>query len=105
MQMLFKDKELWNVVSRTNVKLVGNFVEREKRNMKAKTIIVMGTHDFLLQNEIGAKTSKQTWDCLLKIYETKGLINKLFLRRQLFVYKMSPTNKLEHINKIKSMVQ
>jgi hypothetical protein len=74
--------------------------------MKAKTIIVMGTHDFLFQNEIGAKTSKQTWDCLLKIYETKGLINKLFLRRQLFVYKMGPTNNmLEHINKIKSMVQ
>jgi hypothetical protein len=78
--MLFKDKELWNVVSRTNFKLVSNFIEREKRDMKAKTIIVMGMHDFLLQNVIGVKTSKETWDCLLKVYETKGLVSKLFLR-------------------------
>jgi hypothetical protein len=74
--------------------------------MKAKTIIVMGMHEFLLQNVIGMKTSKETWDCLLKVYETKGLANKMFLRQQLFVYKMSPIdNMLEHINKIKYTVQ
>jgi hypothetical protein len=56
--MLFKDKEVWNLVSRTNVKLVGNFAKWEKRDMKAKTIIVMGMHGFLLQNVIGTKTSK-----------------------------------------------
>jgi hypothetical protein len=72
--------------------------------MKAKTIIIMGMHDFLLQNVIGAKTSKETWDCLLKVYETKGLVNKMLLRQQLFVYKMTPTNNmLEHINKRKCM--
>jgi hypothetical protein len=37
--MLFKDKELWNVMLRKNVKLVGNFVEQAKRDMKAKTIL------------------------------------------------------------------
>ncbi len=104
--MLFKDKKLWNVVSRTNVKLLDNFAKWEKRDMKAKTIIVMGMHDFMLQNVIGAKTSKETWDCLLKVYEIKGIVNKLFLRRQLLVYKMSPINNmLEHINKIKSLAQ
>jgi hypothetical protein len=66
----------------------------------------MRLHDSLLQNVIGAKTSKETWDCLLKVFETKGLINKLFLKCQFFAYKMSPMDHmLDHINKIKSMSQ
>jgi hypothetical protein len=61
---------------------------------------------FLFQNVIGTKTAKETWNCLLKIYEAKGLTNMLFLRHQLFAYKMNSTNNmLDHINKIKSMGQ
>jgi len=80
MQMLLADKELWSIVSRTKVKSVSNFVKWEKRDKKARTFIVMGLHDSLLQNVIGAKTSKEKWDCLLKVYETKGLTNMLFLK-------------------------
>lgn len=40
----------------------------------------MGLHDSLLQNVTRTKKTKKTWDCLLKIYETKGLTNKLFLK-------------------------
>jgi hypothetical protein len=64
----------------------------------------MGLHDSLPQNVRGLKTTKWTWDCLLKVYETKGLTNKRFLRCQLFAHKISPTNNmLNHINKTKSM--
>jgi hypothetical protein len=59
---------------------ISNFVEWEKRDRKARTIIVMGLHDSLLQIVIGTKKTKETWDCLLKVYETKGLANKLFLK-------------------------
>lgn len=31
----------------------------------------MGLHDSLLQKVIGDKTIKETWDYLLKMYETK----------------------------------
>ncbi len=101
--MLLEDKELWSILSRTKVKSTSNFVEWEKRDKKARTFIFMGSHASLLQNVIRANTSKETWDCLLKVYETKGLTNKLFLKRQFFAYKMSPYKQmLDHINKIKS---
>ncbi len=106
MQMLLKDKELWNIVSRMEVKSTSNFTKWEKTYRKARTFIIMGLHDSLLQNVIGAKTSKETWDCLLKVYETKGLTNKLFLKRQFFAYKVNPMDSmLDHINKKKSMSQ
>jgi len=55
---------------------------------------------------IEAKMSKETWDCLLKVYETKGLTNKLFLKHQFFAYKMSPMdNMFDHINKLKFIFQ
>jgi hypothetical protein len=80
MQILFEDKKLWNIVSKAYVKPISNFVKWDKKHKKAKTIIVMGLHDFLLQNVIETKRTKETWDCLLKIYESKGLANKLFLK-------------------------
>jgi hypothetical protein len=64
----------------------------------------MGLNDFLLQNVIGAKIVEKTWNCLLKVYEVKGLTNRLFLRHQFFYYKMTIThNMLNHVNKIKSI--
>jgi hypothetical protein len=51
-----------------------------EEGQEAKTFIVMGLHDYLFQNFIGAKTIKETWDCSLKFYEIEGLSNKLFLR-------------------------
>ncbi len=66
----------------------------------------MGLHDSLLQNVIGAKILTETWDCLLKVYETNGLANKLFLRCHFFAYKVNPMDSmLDHINKIKYMFQ
>jgi hypothetical protein len=45
--MLLEDNKLWNIVSKAYVKPVSNFVEWEKRDKKARTIIVMGLHDSL----------------------------------------------------------
>jgi hypothetical protein len=41
-------------------KLGRDFANWEKKDRKAKTFIVMGLHDPLLQNVIGAKTTKET---------------------------------------------
>jgi hypothetical protein len=67
-------------VSRTEAKPTKDFADWEKRDMKDKTFIVVGLHDSLFQNVIGANTIKETWDCSLKVYEIEGLSNKLFLR-------------------------
>jgi hypothetical protein len=71
MQILFEDKKLWNIVSKTYVKPISNFVEWDKKDKKAKTIIVMGLHDFLFKNVIETKRTKETWDCLLKYMKVK----------------------------------
>jgi hypothetical protein len=78
MQILLEGKELPNIVLGVKVKPARDFADLEKRDRKARTFIVMGLHDSLLYNVIGAKMSKETWDCLLKVYKTKGLANKLF---------------------------
>ncbi len=42
--------------------------------------------------------------CLLKVYETKILANKLFLKCHFLSYKKNATNSMvEHDNKVKSM--
>jgi hypothetical protein len=65
----------------------------------------MGLHDSLLQNIIGAKTTKKTWNFLLKLYELEGLPNKLFLKCQFFAYKMNVINTmLDHIKKLSPWV-
>jgi hypothetical protein len=65
--MLLENNELWSIVLRTKVKLANNFTRWEKKNRKARNFNVMGLHNSLLQNVIGAKTTKETWDCLLKV--------------------------------------
>lgn len=71
MQTLLEDKELPNIVLGVKVKPARDFADLEKRDRKARTSIVMGLHDSLLHNVIGAKILKETWDCLLKVYKTK----------------------------------
>ncbi len=75
-----RQKKNWNTMSKAYVKPTSNFIAWEKKDKKAIAINVMGLHDSLLQNVIGTKRTKETWDGLLKIYETKGLTKKLFLK-------------------------
>lgn len=91
---------------RTKVKLTMNFVDQKNKDNKVRTFIIKGLHDSLLQNVIGAKIPKKTQNCLRKVYEVKGLTNRLLLKRQFFYYKMSVTdNMLDHVNKTKSIEQ
>jgi hypothetical protein len=65
----------------------------------------MGLYDYLFQNLIGAKITTKTWNCVLKVYEAKGLVNKLFFKHHFFVYKINVINSiLDHINKLSPWV-
>ncbi len=94
------------IVLGIELKLATNFASWERKIGRLGPSSSWACMIFLFQNVIGTKTAKETWNCLLKIYEAKGLTNMLFLRHQLFAYKMNSTNNmLDHINKIKSMGQ
>jgi hypothetical protein len=60
MQILLEEREFWGIVSRIEVKIATNFTNWEKKDRKAKTFIMMGLYDSLLQNVIGAKITKKT---------------------------------------------
>jgi hypothetical protein len=60
MQILSEEKIIWGIVSEIEVKLATNFANWEKKDSKARTFIMMGLHDSLLQNVIGAKITKKT---------------------------------------------
>jgi hypothetical protein len=57
---LSEEREFWGIVFGIEVKLATNFANWGKKHRKARTFIMMGLYDYLLQNVIGAKMTKKT---------------------------------------------
>jgi hypothetical protein len=55
-----EEREFWGIVFGIEVKLATNFANWGKKHRKARTFIMMGLYDYLLQNVIGAKMTKKT---------------------------------------------
>jgi hypothetical protein len=50
------------------------------------------------------KTTKKIWDTLTKLYESKFLHNKIFLKRRLYTLRMAETTSVtDHINTIRTL--
>ena len=50
-------------------------------------------------------TAKELWESLIRIYEDKSLVNKIYLMRQLYTLKMKDrTSVHDHLNVFNSLV-
>ena len=79
--------------------------EWKKLDRKAKSTILLCVSDSVLLNVLGEATAKALWDKLGTLYQSKSLVNKLFLRKNLYHLRMKDGDSVtEHMNVFNTVV-
>ena len=79
--------------------------EWKKLDQKAKSTILLCVSNSVLLNVSGEDTVKDLWDKLGTLYQSKSLVNKLFLRKKLYNLRMKDGDSVtEHSNVFNTMV-
>jgi hypothetical protein len=74
-------------------------------DQKAKSTIRLCLSDSILLNVSEEATTKYLWDKLGKLYQSKSLVNKLFLRKKLYNLRMRDGDSVaEHLNAFNTVV-
>jgi len=59
----------------------------------------------VLLNVLGEDSTKKLWDNMGSLYRSKSVVNKLFLRKKLYLLRMSDVNSMtEHLNVFNTML-
>ena len=74
-------------------------VEWVEMDEKAASAIRLNLGDEVIHNILEAKTAKEVWEKLEGLYMRKNLMNKLYVKKQLYSLHMKEgSNLLEHLN-------
>jgi translation initiation factor IF-1 len=74
-------------------------------DQRAKSTIRLCLSDLVLLNVSEEDTTKDLWENLGKLYHSKSLVNKLFLRMKLYNLRMRDGDSVEeHLNAFNTMV-
>eukprot|EP00253_Pinus_taeda_P036371 PITA_36371 len=105
MEDLLVDKDQWIVVD-LGTKPTGVSDEEGKiLDRKAKSIIRLCVLDSILLNVSGEGMAKALWDKLGTLYQSKSLVNKLFLWKTLYNLRMKDGDSVtEHLNTFNNVV-
>jgi hypothetical protein len=77
----------------------------EKLDRRARSNIQLCLVDLVLLNVSGESTAKELWDKLGNLYQSKSLVNKLFLRKNQYHIRMEDGDSVaEHINVFNTLV-
>jgi hypothetical protein len=77
----------------------------EKLDRRARSTIRLCLSDSVLLNVSGESTTKELWDKLGNLYQSKSLVNKLFLRKKLYHLRMEGGDSVtEHLNAFNTLV-
>ena len=77
----------------------------KKLDQKAKSTIWLCVSDSVLLNVSGEATTKNLWEKLGTLYQSKSLLNKFFLRKKLCNLRMKDGDSVtEHLNAFNSVV-
>ena len=77
-----------------------------KLDRKAKNTIQLCILDLVLFNLSGEATSKTLWDKLGTLYQSKSLVNKLFLWKKLYNLRMKDADSMtKHLNAFNTVVR
>ena len=82
------DKDQWIAVDLGTKPTGVSDEEWKKLDQKAKSTIRLCVSDSVLLNVSGEATVKALWDKLGTLYQSKSLVNKLFLRKKLYNLRM-----------------
>jgi hypothetical protein len=76
-----------------------NLDRRERRTIR------LCLEDSVLLNVSGESIAKELWDKLGNLYQSKSLVNKLFLRKNLYHLRMEGGDSMtEHLNAFNTLV-
>ena len=79
--------------------------EWKKLDWKEKSTIRLCVSDSILLNVSGEATAKALWVKLGTLYQSKSLVNKLFLRKKLYNLRMKDGDSVtEHLNVFNTVV-
>jgi hypothetical protein len=77
----------------------------DKLDRRARIIIRLYLVDSVLLNVSGESTAKELWDKLGNLYQSKSLVNKLFLRKKLYHLRMEDGDSVtKHLNAFNTLV-
>jgi hypothetical protein len=77
----------------------------EKLNRRARSTTRLCLADSVLLNVSGESTTKELWDKLRNLYQSKSLVNRLFLRKKLYHLRMQDGDSMtEHLNDLDLLI-
>ena len=85
MKDLFVDQEQWVVVNLVKSQVGVSKEYWQKINRKERSTIRIYSIDFVLLNVSEEDTTKKLWENLGNLYQSKYLVNKLFLQNKLYI--------------------
>src|SRR6202034_99486 len=105
MEDLLVDKDQWIMIDPGTKPTRVTDEEWKKLDQKAKSTIQLCVSDSVLLNVSGEATAKDLWDKLGTLYQSKSLVNKLFLRKKLYNLRMKYGDSMtEHLNAFNTVV-
>jgi hypothetical protein len=77
----------------------------EKLKRRERSTIRLCLEDLVLLNVSGESTTKELWDKLGNLYQSKSLVNRLFLRKKLYHFRMEDGDSMtEHLNDLDLLI-
>jgi hypothetical protein len=99
------DRDQWIVVDPGTAPTGTSADDWKKMDWKAKSTIRLCLSNLVLLNVSKEATTKDLWEKLGKLYQSKSLVNKLFLRKKLYNLRMRDGNSVaENLNAFNTMV-
>jgi hypothetical protein len=102
---LLVDREQWTTIC-PGTMLTGMSMKKwEKIQRRARSAIQLCLADSVLLNGLGEDSSKKLWDKLGSLYQSKSMVNKLFLKKKLYLLRMSDGILVtEHLNVFNTII-
>jgi hypothetical protein len=105
MEDLLVDRDQWIAVDPCTAPTGTSTDDWKKLDQKAKSTIRLCLSDSIFLNVSEEATAKDLWDKLGKLYQSKSLVNKLFLRKKLYNLRMRDGDSVaEHLNTFNTVV-
>jgi hypothetical protein len=80
--------------------------EWEKIERRARSTIRLCLANLVLLNVSGEDSTKKPWDKLGSLYQSKSLVNKLFLRNKLYLMRISEGSSVtEHLDVFNTIIR
>jgi hypothetical protein len=105
MEDLLVDRDQWIAVDLGMEPTGTSADDWKKMDQKAKSTIRLCLSDLVLLNVSKEATAKDLWEKLGKLYQSKSLVNKLFLRKKLYNLSMRDGDSVTgHLNAFNTVV-